>query len=381
MIVISVLIPIALACSFPAAPTDPPCPQIFKVHGDRPVDRGFNVVFVSDGFTLAELQRYRCAVALLVQGLMQKRPYLDQAELINIYRVDLTTTMSGIPKSGACTADCSRDSLYAPLPWNDEATDCAGLASTDLAGPDHGARCFPSFTPGRDRTVRPLGSETCYDNLCRLVFPNSGKLDSATQWLAGCGLAPQIVVVLENSVLPVAAGKPDVATITLYGMHYAERYQMLAHELGHALLLLDEHTDGPSNAGYFPGRNVARPLDPGFPGSVSWAAQCTARPAHAPQPCEAGLVGPPCHEVRAAACPAPCPLPAPSIGLFQGAFYDKCAYYRSAMECRMRETTSDSCDTCNRYVGELLAEYEALLEELPAEPPPPVEGLRRTDDR
>jgi hypothetical protein len=214
----------------------------------------------------------------------------------------------------------------------DRAAQCAGLPSPPTIGGSDAPACLDLGLAARGC---PPGATSC-----RVVWPDVTGLRRAWR-LAACAPAFDVVVIVVNSGGWAGGGaadmSPPLVVVTLDGISSPDtRARLLSHELGHALGLLDEYATGYPDASGAPrfhaNRNVAR-----GGGEVPWKPLC-------------GAAG--CAEVRA--CPAPQQgVAAPPVGLYEGAFYQSCGYFRASEDCAMQDPEEDFCPACVAYTSKL----------------------------
>jgi hypothetical protein len=322
------------------------CPQVFRIHGEAPPERALDLVFLPAGFKEEELDVFRCGVALTLEELLTRAPFDRYACGINAYRIDLATT-TPVPFPATCGGQAC-----APMPpvWidSDRTAQCADLATRSLLPPP--ARGTPVPSPGRkagDCLDLDLGVQACPDgtSTCRVMWPTTAGLRRIWR-LAACAPAFDIVVVVANSGDWAGGGnddmQPPLTVITLDGVSAPNtRGRLLGHELGHALGLLDEYattypgtTDVPV---FHAGRNVAKADAHGAVAPVPWSSLCGTSP---------------CVEIPSCGSTTP-PSSLPQVGLYEGAFYQSCGYYRASDQCAMSDAEDPLCSACRLYLSRL----------------------------
>jgi hypothetical protein len=236
---------------------------------------------------------------------------------------------------------------------------------------------------------------------CRLIWPtDAGLFEASTR--ATCAPNVAAVVILANSGLTVGGGQWSTSAssvpLAVVGVPMSTAstvnplaYRLLAHELGHALGLLDEYTTSVPNAPADPpgDRNVWAPGTPPWPpGSAPpWSDLLTSGCVPTRMaPCCGDTVGHPCTACSGvnadvvacpfvpSACQEPCPtcaVPAtcpnvkdptalcPAVdpcdthaGAWEGAHYTTQGKYRAHWGCRMQsfDTGVQFCEACKAYL-------------------------------
>jgi hypothetical protein len=323
------------------------CPQVFNIHDAGGIANTLDLVFVPAGFPEAQLDTYRCGVALTLQALLARPPFDRYACRINAYRIDLAADAPI-----AMPAKCGGEACH-PMPpvWPDaeRISQCADLAkSSRLPPPERGVPVAASGRTLGDCLALDIPTEACAGGTtsCRVLWPTLDGLRRVWR-LAACAPTFDIVIVVANSGDWAGGGtddmEPPLAVITLDGVSAERtRARLLGHELGHALGLLDEYATAYPGTTDLPvfhaGRNVVKADAKGGVGSVPWQSLCGASP---------------CETVSECGSSKP-PATPPAVGLYEGAFYESCGYYRGSDECAMSDAEDPMCAACSLYVSRLL---------------------------
>lgn len=309
----------------------------------------FDILVLSDGFLEDQLDEFRCATRLIVADLLEKEPFKKHQCAINVDRMDIASSESGIPPAAACAEACTA----VDPDWPDRITQCAvalgappapsGLARIDTA----------AWTDPPPSCVQfDLGTELCVGgHWCRAAFP-TGTGATALPLLAACAGEYDAVLVLTRSGVYAGNGTlpedvpPHVAVATLYGIGVpGDRANLVAHELGHALGLYDEYDMQGEGLPLADERNVTAHTDTA---GVPWASLCSDANGTLSATC-------------AVACNTACGCdpygapPDPTIGLWPGAQYSACGFYRGTKNCRMRDEDKDMCPVCQWWVDSFSA--------------------------
>ncbi|HEX2273610.1 MAG TPA: M64 family metallopeptidase [Acidimicrobiales bacterium] len=269
-----------------------------------PPSRRWNLVLLGDGFREAELEGFAAAVQRFVDRLFASPPFDRLQAAVNVHRVDVASTDSGADDPVACGGTGAAPRTYF------DATFC---------------------TAGIQRLL-------VVDDVT--AFSVAG--DAVPQW--------NMILVVVNSTIYGGSGG-GVAVYSLAGG--AE--EIALHEMGHtAFGLADEYE-------YFAGCGVDTDRDrhPGFepvepnvttdphPATLKW--HDLVRP------------GTPLPTTQNADCtqcdPQPNPLPAGTVGAYEGARYYHCGSYRPQFDCKMRALGLPFCVVCGRRIRQTLAPY------------------------
>ena len=330
----------------PESPSDA-CPQVYHVEGELPPEDGLNLLFVSHGFLEEELNEYRCAVRLLFEKLTKIKPYSRAAPAINVYRIDLAIGDGMMNLVPVCNGtECPYSDTY----WKPEAfeKDCkpeiAGDIGTPTLGEDEIVGDCMLFDP--DVSACPGGNSSC-----RVSWPSEKGFDQLWR-LSNCAPNVHAIVVLTDNGQKSGGGSdsmsPKMIVSTMLGIDAENtRGNLLAHELAHAFGLLDEYPSGAVEVDgqlpdYHAGRNVfSTAEDDTVP---PWKYLCSESQADL-QFIEGCGVVPDQTNIEGA----------PTIGLYQGAFYQTQQFYRAQGACRMKNlSTKTFCAGCVHYLDGLM---------------------------
>jgi hypothetical protein len=325
---------------------------------NAPPADALNVLILGDGFEANELDTYRRAACLLVEGVLKEQPFANFACRLNFYRIDSVSSYDDIEVR--CGTDYARTWTAAGASTCTAASD-TGPPPASVVTLDLNTKVCPSVMPV-SRVVLPdyTGAESP-------MSPPLGET-RALQLATVCAASKNIhvVVVLSDTATPAAAAKrlnaPKLVVTTLAAIEFdPSRHYRLTHELGHTLTLLDEYADKDwENDDYHEGRNLWRPCDKTnaavSPFEASWADYCDPWLPLSEDPevlgCNGGLVASPC---RLGLCgPAKCTEPCGSralvllpVGLYEGGFYEECGTFRSQQYCRMEDNLDEPfCIAC-----------------------------------
>ena len=269
-----------------AAPTRVPLPG----HPLGPSANRLDVVVLGDGYTAAEQADFTADATRVADDLLARTPFSEHRDLVNVVGVFVPSQQSGAdqpPPSATC---------------EDRSTAPGCCPETGTANP-------AGFVETR------YDSTYCSFGIQRLLVPaDTGALVADAD--AGHPGWEQVLVVVNDEEYGGSGG--FVATTST---HEAGT-EVMAHELGHSLLGLDDEYDT-FTPGYAPCSDVPSSMDGPCLANVTdvtdrarlkwrrWVDPATPVPTTGPQPPDV-------------------------VGLFEGAHYSPTRWYRSCHDCLMR---------------------------------------------
>jgi IgA Peptidase M64 len=277
-----------------------------QIFGSQPRNRAFNVVLLADGFTAAQQGAFNNACNAFVTAFRGTPPYDELAPVINVFRVNVSSTDSGA----------------------DDPTSAGGTGAT--------ARTYFDSTFGGN-------------GIRRLLVCNA-----TTALQVAAAQVPQfsVVIVVVNSTVYGGSGG-SVGTYSLAG----GATEIALHEMGHtAYGLADEYPyyAGGTETGHdhYTG---PEPTQPNVTANTNrntlkwrWAvAAATAIPT---------MSNPDCSQVDGRAST----VPAGTVGLFEGAFYNHCGAFRPEYDCKMRNLGVPFCHICRQVIWNRIAPLGTL---------------------
>jgi IgA peptidase M64 len=267
-------------------------------HGPDP--SRWTMVIMSEGYKATELDTFHVHAANFVTKLFETPPYTAMWCALNIYRIDISSTDSGADDPAAC-GDGSVGSGSAARTFFDS-TYCVAGTRRLLAGDQALAlTTAQAQVPEVDATV---------------IIVNSAQYGGAGGAVAWFSTDP-------------AAGEIGV------------------HELGHSAFgLIDEYGDIINTwaGGEPPEPNVTRDTNRA---TTKWAGLIAAGTALPTQ------TNPDCTTENVAASP----VPAGTVGLFEGGGRAHCGLYRAEHNCRMRTLGEPFCVICRGVITRRLAPH------------------------
>jgi hypothetical protein len=278
-----------------------------QVFGSAPRNRAFNVVLLAEGFTAAQQNGFNDACTAFVTAFRATPPFDELAPAINVFRVNVSSTDSGA----------------------DDPAAAGGTGAT--------ARTYFDATFGGN-------------NIRRLLVCNA---TTALQVAAAQVPEFTVVLVVVNSMIYGGSGG-SVGTYSLAN----GATEIAIHEMGHtAFGLADEYA-------YYAGGNETghdhHPAgEPGEPNVTTnedrntlkwrWAvAATTAIPT---------MSNPNCATVDG----RPSPVPAGTVGLFEGAHYYHCDAFRPEYSCKMQALGIRFCRVCRQVIWNRIGPLATLL--------------------
>lgn len=366
----------AIDCDTAAAAATTP-PDVVLVTGDGDA-ADYSVLFAGDGFkSQGDLEKYGAAVQGLAEGLADVDPFGDVWQKFSFYRIDV------IDATGVIGSNCPNLTIDP-------------LDEVELLG---------ELVPGGTTIECDLGCTLCWHNVnpalgdTQILYTHETYDAFALSAFAPVHIDAMVIVAdsrrragaarvfVDEGETPVVAIGVDADEVRDGVYQIGQKaVALFAHELGHALGLLDEydHLQGLDPTDFRECRNVWRPGSPppaagGWPTSapaIPWQSRlgvgcdptvmkrCQGVVVVSPPDCPlagitqdeakcafvtyagADLCGPP------QACKA-------EPGAWEGAFYVTNDHYRSEHECLMESISIDRelCEGCLDYLAARLCEF------------------------
>ncbi|MDQ3342453.1 MAG: M64 family metallo-endopeptidase [Actinomycetota bacterium] len=283
---------------------------VTKIVDHGPASQRYNIVLLSEGYTAAEMAQWSSDAQDFADYLFSQVPFsdLDLQCAINVYRVDVTSDESGAddPNCGDGDGDGSTADTY-------------------------------------------FDASFCGDgNIRRLLISDSGIAIAVLnaqvpEWDTG-------LVVVNHSDRGGAGGQ--VPTTSTGG----DWLEVALHELGHSAFGLgDEYeywagcTSGETDRNNHPNTEPSEPnvtVDSNR-ATIKWGTRIAAATAM-----------PTTNNADCSQCdPQANPVPAGTVGAFEGAHYFHCDAFRPEFDCRMRNTGVPFCAVCGQVVRDTLAPF------------------------
>jgi hypothetical protein len=291
-----------------------------QIAGSAPRNRAFNVVLLGDGFTAGEQGTFDGACSSFVAAFLAAPPFDGLLSALNVFRINVASTDSGA----------------------DDPVAAGGTGAT--------ARTYFDSTFGAN-------------GIRRLLVCNN-----TTAFQVAAAHVPEftVVLVVVNSNVHGGSG----GALGTYSLAPGAE-EIAIHEMGHtAFGLADEYPyyaggDEPGQAHHPPGEpsepNVTTTSDRN---ALKW------RWAVAPATAIPTMTNPDCSQVDGRASP----VPAGTVGLFEGAHYYHCGAYRPEWECKMRSLGVPFCRVCSQAIRNRIGPLSALS----ARPRTPIAAVARS---
>jgi hypothetical protein len=270
---------------------------VTKIVDNGPAAERWNVVILSEGYQAVEMPRYHTDALAFVQYFQSVAPFHDLWGKINVYRVDVASTETGADDPAAGSTSAT---------YFDSTYSYMGAAHRLLGGNDATALAV-------SRSQVPEGHIT-------LVIVNAGAL-------GGSG-----------------------GQVAWFSTHSASA-EIGMHELCHAYFMLeDEYTGGGPPAYVGPGEapNITTDINRATTKWRDLISPSTPLPTMTnPVPGVDNL--------------APSPVPAGTVGLFEGAGRTYQGVYRAQYDCAMRTYGQPFCAVCQRQIRAMLAPFGGIM--------------------
>ncbi len=281
-----------------------------QIAGSAPRNRAFNIVLLAEGFTAAQQAAFDTACGTFMAAFFGTAPFDELRPAINVFRVNVTSTDSGA----------------------DDPASAGGTGAT--------ARTYFDASFG-GAGIRRL-----------LLVNNTTALQVAAAQVPEFSA---VLVVVNSTVYGGAGG--SVGTYSLAG----GATEIAIHELGHtAFGLADEYPYWAG--GDEPDRAQHPPVEPGEANVTinvdrntlkwRWAVDAaTAVPT---------MRNPDCASIDN----RPSPVPAGTVGTFEGAHYYHCGAHRPEFDCKMRNLGAPFCRVCRQVIWNRIGPLAALTARL-----------------
>jgi hypothetical protein len=265
-------------------------------HGSS--SRLWDLVILGDGYRASEMTQYHTDVQNFVDHLHATAPFNDLWCGINIHRVD--------------------------------------VASTD-SGADEPATCGDGTTGSGATRATYFDSTFCVNNTRRLLAGNS-----TTALAVSAARVPQgnaTIVIVNSSIYGGAGG--DIAWFSTH----SDAGEIAIHELGHSYFGLEDEYGDIINRYMGSEPSAANATIDTNRATIKWRSlilPATALPT---------TNNPDCTREG----PATSPVPAGTVGAFEGAARAHCSVYRPEFDCKMRTLGTPFCAVCQQRIRQLLS--------------------------
>jgi IgA Peptidase M64 len=259
-------------------------------------DQAFNVVLLAEGFTQPQQNDFNVACAAFVTALTGTDPFGQVAHGLNVFRVNVASNESGADDPVAAGGTGATPSTY-------------------------------------------FDAQFGVNGLRRLlVCDESIALQVAMAQIPEFSIA---LVVVNSQIYGGSGGSVGVYSLAPGATEIA------LHEMGHSAFgLADEYAY--YSGGVEPDHDHHPPLEPSEPNVTTSVARPTLKWSWAVDSTTAlpTMSNPDCASVDS----SPSPVPAGTVGLFEGAHYYHCGAYRPEYDCKMRALGVPFCRVCRQAI-------------------------------
>ncbi|MFF7993506.1 M64 family metallopeptidase [Kitasatospora xanthocidica] len=275
-----------------------------KIVDNGPATQRWNLVIMGDGYTSTRLGQFAADAKSFADTLFATPPFGSLSRAINVYRVDVSSTDSGA----------------------DDPTACGGPGTT--------ARTY-------------FDAAFCTNGARRLLV-----VDNTTALTVAGSQVPQwsMAMVIVNSTVYGGSGG-SVAVFSLA----AGANEIALHEMGHTAFGLADEYEYYLGCGAETGHNRHPAGEPAEPNVTVDADRATNKWRDLVAP---GTAMPTTTNADCTTCdPQANPVPAATVGAFEGAHYYHCGAYRPQFACRMRALNNPYCAVCSRRIRQTIQPY------------------------
>jgi len=277
-----------------------------KIVDNGPDAERYNVVVVAEGYRAGELAQFAADARDLADTLAATAPFDRLMPGMNVHRLDVSSTDSGADDPAACA-------------------DGTGAAPATF-----------------------FDASFCTAGIRRLLVVDAIRVVAEVNAAVPAWHA---ILVIVNS--PIYGGSGG--TVGVYSLAPGAR-EIALHEMGHSAFGLADEYDYWAGCGRDTDRDVHPPGEPAQPNVTVDANRATIKwrdlidPA-TPMPT---MANPDCSECDR----RPSPVPAGTVGAFEGAHYYHCGAYRPELDCRMRALGIPFCAVCERVIEQALQPFQ-----------------------
>ncbi len=275
-----------------------------KIVDQGPATQRWNLLVLSEGYRSAEISQFAVDARQFADTLLAAPPFDRLQKAINVYRVDVTSTESGAADPASCGGTGAKPRTY-------------------------------------------FDASFCNNGIRRLLEVNNLTVlnvagTQVPQWHMALVLVNSAVYGGSGGVVATFSKAPGAMEIALHEMGhtafgFADEYEYYAGcgiDVGH-----DHH----------PGTEPSQPnvtINPNR-ATIKWGSLI--------------LSGTPVPTTKNADCsvcdPQPSPVPAGTVGAFEGADYYHCGCYRPEFNCRMRALNNPFCAVCQQAITRKLTPF------------------------
>jgi hypothetical protein len=275
-----------------------------KIVDGGPAEKRWNVVIVSEGYRNSEMAQFAEDATQFGAALLSTAPFDRLRAAINVYRVDVTSKDSGAKDPVKCQGTGAKPKTY-------------------------------------------FDASFCTNRIRRLLVGNSGRVTKVVS-----KLVPQWHVALLAVNSPIHGGSGG-AVPTFSKTPGA--VQIALHEMGHSAFGLADEYEYYAGCASDSGHDNHSGGEPSQPNITTNKNRATTKWRNLILPSTAV---PTTKNADCAKCdPQPTPVPAGTVGLFEGADYYHCRVYRPEFDCRMRNLNATFCAVCQQVIERKLKPF------------------------
>jgi hypothetical protein len=278
---------------------------VTKIVDRGPNDRRWNLVIVAEGYRSSELTQFATDAQTFADTLLVTPPFDGLRSAINVHRIDVSSTDSGADDPAACGGPGTTVATY------------------------FDAR-FCNFGIRRLLLV---------DDLSVLNVVNA----RVPEWHA-------VLVVVNSTVYGGAGGAVGVYSLA------PDASLIALHELGHTAFGLADEYEYWAGCGIDTDRDNHPAVEPTEPNVTTKSDRATIkwRDLIAAATAVPTTTNPDCTMCD----PQGSPVPAGTVGAFEGAHYFHCGAFRPEFDCRMRNLNAAFCAVCSRRIRQTIAPHQ-----------------------
>src|SRR5215510_7626691 len=277
---------------------------VTKIVDAGPPEKRWNAVIVSEGYRLEEIPEFVNDAKLFADALFAAAPFDRLRAAINIFRVDVASTESGARDPKKCDGTGAKPKTF-------------------------------------------FDASFCQDGIRRLLIGNNGRVikvvsKQVPQW--------HMAFLAVNSPISGGSGGPVATFSKAPGSR-----EIAIHEMGHTAFGLADEYEYFSGCATDHGHDKHSKTEPSQPNITTNKNPATIKWRNLIQ---ATTPIPTTSNANCANCdPQPSPVPAGTIGLFEGADYFHCGVYRPEFDCRMRNLNKPFCGVCQEVIVKKLTPF------------------------
>jgi hypothetical protein len=266
----------------------------------------WNLVILGDGYQDAEIPQFGTDTSNFITTMQSTPPFGNVWAGINVYRIDVASTGSGAADPAACGGTGASPHTY-------------------------------------------FDASFCNNGIQRLLEVNTTTVHTVVN--ANLPQALMIMVLVNTPIYGGSGG--DIATVSLA----PSAGEIALHEMGHTAFGFADEYESYAGCGVDPPGTHDRytGAEPGQPNITANANRATNKwnalvAAATPMPTTSNATCSQCD-------PQANPLPAATVGAYEGAGYFHCALYRPQFDCRMRSLGNPFCAVCQSVIVQALSPY------------------------